>query len=75
MLVYLLSSQLKVMKLGMTLLISGIFGNVLDKIILGASVDFIPLGPFSFNIADVFQWVGAGIILFKVFRKEDVIWY
>jgi signal peptidase II len=74
-LVYLLSSQLKVMKWGMTLMISGIFGNVLDKIILGASVDFIPAGPFIFNIADIFQWTGAAIILFKVFNKEDVIWY
>jgi signal peptidase II len=74
-LTYLLSSQLNVLKIGMTLLIAGIFGNVLDKVIIGASVDFIPLGPFVFNVADVFQWSGAAIILYKIFKKEDVIWY
>lgn len=72
---YILSSKLKVMKWGMTFLISGVFGNVLDKIILGASIDFIPMGLFVFNVADIFQWFGAGIILYKVFKKEDVIWY
>jgi signal peptidase II len=78
-LLYLLPTQLKQLKYGLSLLMGGIFGNVLDRTLWGKSIDFIPLNladiHLVFNFADVFQWVGAAIIIYKVIKKEKVIWY
>lgn len=78
-LLYLLGSKLQFFKFGLTLLIAGIFGNIIDKVILGASIDFIPLDLFSvkirLNIADVFQWAGAAIIIYKITLKEHLLWH
>ncbi len=53
------------------LLIGGALGNVVDRVAYGAVADFLNMSccgidnPFSFNIADVFIFVGAfGLILF-----------
>lgn len=78
-LLYLLRTKLRLLKFGITLLIAGIFGNILDKIILGASIDFIPFDLLNYsirlNIADIFQWSGAGIIIYKITLKEHLIWH
>lgn len=78
-LLYLLRTKLRLFKFGLTLLISGIFGNILDKIILGASVDFIPIDLFNLsirlNIADIFQWAGAAIIIYQITLKEHLLWH
>lgn len=78
-LLYLLPPQLKQLKYGLSLLLGGIFGNVLDRTLWGKSIDFIPFNladiHLVFNFADVFQWVGAAIIIYKVIKKEKVIWY
>ena len=46
-LVYLLPSSLYLLKYGLSLLVGGIFGNVLDRILWGKSIDFIPLNIFD----------------------------
>jgi len=53
------------------LLIGGALGNVVDRVAYGAVADFLNMSccgisnPFSFNIADVFIFIGAfGLILF-----------
>ena len=53
------------------LLIGGALGNVIDRVVYGAVVDFLNMSccglqnPFSFNIADAFIFIGAfGLILF-----------
>ncbi|WP_300515556.1 signal peptidase II [Aliiroseovarius sp.] len=53
------------------LLIGGALGNVLDRVIYGAVVDFLNMSccgfanPFSFNTADVFVFIGVfGLVLF-----------
>jgi signal peptidase II len=79
-LIYLLSPRLKVLKYGISMLIGGIFGNVIDRTIIGKSIDFIPINFISniqitFNVADIFQWVGAGIIIYKIIKKEKIIWH
>ncbi|MFT6070655.1 MAG: signal peptidase II [Bacteriovoracaceae bacterium] len=78
-LLYLLPAQLKQLKYGLSLLMGGIFGNVLDRTLWGKSIDFIPFHladiHLVFNFADVFQWIGAAIIIYKVIKKEKVIWY
>lgn len=76
---YFLPVQLNKLKWGLSLLAGGIFGNVADRVYRGTSIDFIPLGWgetfITFNLADVFQWIGAGLILYNVVVHEQIIWY
>ncbi len=78
-LLYFLPLQLTKLKYGLSFLAGGIFGNVADRVYRGTSIDFIPMGwgdtMVSFNLADVFQWFGAGLILFNVIVHEKIIWY
>lgn len=79
-LIILLSSELFFLKAGLGLLAGGILGNVIDRAIHGGTLDFIPmrlpyLPPIVFNPADVFQWIGAAIIIVKLITKEKIIWY
>lgn len=78
-LMFIIPARARLLKYGLSLLIGGIFGNVIDKIVTGRTVDFIPfrLGSFytMFNLADVFQWVGAALILWVIFRRERLVWY
>lgn len=79
-LIVLLASELVMLKAGLGLLTGGILGNVIDRALHGGTLDFIPLNiPFLpavvFNPADVFQWLGAGLIAINLFTKEDSIWY
>lgn len=53
------------------LLVGGALGNVADRVIHGAVIDFLNMSccgiqnPFSFNVADVFVFAGAfGLVLF-----------
>ena len=70
----LLPSKSLMLRLGLSLLISGIMGNVTDRILWGYVVDFISIGTpghFSpvFNFADGVQWTGY-ILLVTAFVKE-----
>lgn len=58
------------------LLIGGALGNVADRVIYGAVVDFLNMSccgiqnPFSFNVADIFVFAGAiGLVLFASSHK------
>ena len=78
--IIMLSPQLNILKAGLGLLIGGIIGNVVDRAIHGGTLDFLPmklpyLPPIVFNPADVFQWVGAAIIAYKIITKDNIIWY
>ena len=61
------------------LIVGGALGNVLDRILHGAVVDFLNMSccginnPFAFNLADVFIFVGAfSLILFgDKFEKQN----
>ena len=66
--------------MGLGLLAGGILGNVIDRAMHGGTLDFIPLALqgkvlLYFNPADLFQWIGAIIIGFNIFRNERIIWY
>lgn len=68
------------LKLGLSFLASGIFGNVLDKAIRGWTLDWITLpwwgGKFiAFNLADTFLWIGITTVLWWVFRRDTELWY
>lgn len=77
---YLLSSKLIVLKFGMGFMAGGIAGNVIDKMVRGKTIDFIPLPlpteqTIIFNIADVFQWVGVILIAWKILTADKEIWF
>lgn len=78
--IYLLPNSLKKLKYFLTIFVSGVSGNVLDRTFRGESIDFIPInigdwhGPI-FNMADSFQWLGAILITYKLIKHEKVIWY
>jgi len=67
-------------QVGLGLIIGGAVGNIIDRIALGAVVDFIDLGFWPmrawpvFNLADLAIVIGVGITLIMVikdgFRKE-----
>ena len=64
------------LSLGFVLVLSGAIGNLIDRIMLGAVVDFILIHwrdfhwP-AFNVADSCITIGAGILLFDgLFRKR-----
>lgn len=63
--------------LGIGLLIGGALANAIDRVVHGAVVDFLNVtafgfhNPFSFNIADTWVFVGAGLILFSPDTKTE----
>lgn len=68
------------LKLGISALVAGIFGNVIDKAYRGWTVDWIVVPWFNqknvaFNLADLFLWIGILTILWWIFRREKDIWY
>jgi signal peptidase II len=78
-LMYIIPFSARWLKFGLSFLVGGIFGNVIDKIIYGRTVDFIPFNwgdqQVVFNLADVFQWIGCGFILFIIFKRDKLIWF
>lgn len=76
---YLLPFKSLKMRIGLSILLGGILGNVTDRIIWGKVADFITLSitasttPF-FNLADVFQWIGFALIFWVVIKDGDKLW-
>ena len=61
---------------GMALIIGGALGNVIDRIIHGAVVDFISLHYrdyywYVFNLADIWITVGCILVLIDSFMQND----
>src|SRR3989344_634425 len=55
----------KKLRLGLNFLISGIIGNLIDRIFLGYVRDFINLRIFPvFNLADMFNVIGVLLIIY-----------
>ena len=76
---YLLPGRILSLRVGMSLLLGGILGNVTDRIVSGSVVDFLLLGTPrfatpAFNIADAIQWVGYGIIVATLLRDGQKLW-
>ena len=65
---FLLSPQPIKFRIGSSLLVGGILGNVIDRMVHGYVIDFFLFGPIApnkmvFNLADIVQWLGYGLIL------------
>ena len=76
---YIIPIRALTLRIGMSLLLGGIIGNVADRIVWGHVVDFISFrfGSWSspiFNIADAIQWVGHGLIMFSLLTHADLFW-
>lgn len=76
-LVYLLSGKCtdRVMRAGLTLIIAGGLGNLIDRVRLGYVVDYLDVSPLFrypiFNLADCLVFVGAvGIALYVLFLEH-----
>ena len=60
------------------LVIGGALGNAIDRLLYGAVADFINItccglrNPYSFNLADVFIFIGLiGLLVFKFEEKQN----
>ena len=60
------------------LVIGGALGNAIDRVLYGAVADFINVtccgfrNPYSFNLADVFIFIGLiGLLVFKFDEKQN----
>ena len=76
---YLLPKRSLVLRLGMSILLGGILGNVTDRILEGSVVDFlvVRLGTFTspaFNLADALQWLGYSMVVVSLLKEGNQIW-
>ena len=76
---YTLPSRSMTLRVGMSLLLGGILGNVTDRIIDGSVTDFLVIGTRSistaaFNVADAVQWVGYFMVVWILVRDGKHIW-
>ena len=60
------------------LVIGGALGNAIDRLLYGAVADFVNItccgfrNPYSFNLADVFIFIGLmGLVFFKFDEKQN----
>lgn len=77
---YLIPRRSLLLRVGMSFLLGGVLGNVVDRVWKGAIVDFIfilfPWGHNSpiFNLADFVQWVGYFMVVAFVLMHSSNIW-
>jgi signal peptidase II len=76
---YLLPIKSLKLRIGLSILLGGILGNVLDRILYGYVIDFIVVGNVSFsspafNMADALQWVGYGLIVWAIISEGELLW-
>lgn len=67
------------LRLGLSLLVGGILGNVLDRTYYGFVIDFISFqfGTFHtpiWNLADMIQWVGYGLLIYSLVKDGKELW-
>ncbi len=76
---YLLPTRSMRLRIGMSILIGGILGNVIDRTLWGHVIDFIILGNKSlstgvFNLADLLQWCGYYLMGHALLKDQDNLW-
>ena len=76
--VWLRNSTRFLMQILASLVIGGALGNAIDRLLYGAVADFINVtccgirNPYSFNLADVFIFIGLiGLLFFKFDEKQN----
>lgn len=76
---HLLPSRSLPFRIGLSLLLGGILGNVTDRIIHGHIFDFLVLKlPFgispAYNLADMIQWIGYSTVIYGLIRDGSLFW-
>lgn len=76
---FMLPTKLTVLRMGLSILLGGILGNVADRIVWGYIVDFLVIGTFNtstpaFNIADALQWVGYAMVVYSLIKDGKKLW-
>ncbi len=76
---YLLPIKSLLLRVGMSTLMGGIIGNVIDRTIQGYVIDFVffEFGKWHspvFNLADVLQWVGYGCLVVALLKDGELLW-
>ncbi|MAZ49297.1 MAG: hypothetical protein CME65_12110 [Halobacteriovoraceae bacterium] len=56
-------------KIFMTLIFSGVVGNIIDRVVFLKTIDFIPgINRTAFNLADIFITVGVLLLIYELFK-------
>ncbi len=76
---YLIPVRLMPLRVGLSILVGGILGNVMDRILHGYVIDFITMqfGTWHlpiWNVADVIQWIGYVLIVYSIIKYGEQIW-
>lgn len=76
---YLLPTRSLILRMGMSILIGGILGNVIDRTLWGHVVDFLIIGNHKlstgvFNVADALQWFGYFMMGYAMIRDREKLW-
>lgn len=76
---YIIPVKIMNLRLGLSLLVGGIIGNVLDRTYYGYVIDFIgfKIGNFHspvWNVADMIQWVGYALVIYSIFTQGHELW-
>ncbi len=76
--IWLKNSAVFLIQILAALVIGGALGNAIDRLLYGAVADFINItccglrNPYSFNLADVFIFIGLiGLLIFKFDEKQN----
>ena len=76
--IWLKNSTIFLIQIVAALVIGGALGNAIDRLLYGAVADFINItccglrNPYSFNLADVFIFIGLiGLLIFKFDEKQN----
>ena len=76
---YLIPGRHMKLRIGLSILLGGILGNVYDRVRYGAIIDFIKISYGNyispiFNVADVIQWIGYFLIVYFFVREGHTLW-
>ena len=72
---YLLIPKVISLRLGLSFIVGGITGNVIDRAFLGYVRDFITIiQGIYFNVADIFLGAGVLLAIYSLFAFKDILW-
>lgn len=76
---YIIPDRLLILRIGLSVLVGGILGNVLDRIFYGYVIDFISVqfagwqSPI-WNVADATQWIGYILLVYSLIKYGEILW-
>jgi lipoprotein signal peptidase len=72
--IYLIKKSLSTLRYALTILMAGIISNTMDKILQGFTTDFIPLGSYAFNVADIMTVGPTCFLMFYLVKHHQDLW-